>query len=159
LSLTPQPPFLTQLALHPGSGSERKNWPESKWADLVQHLGATTGSRLLLIGGEAEGERLLRLSRLPGMDPARIQVAQSLALVELARLMQKCAFFIGHDSGISHLAAALGMRGTILWGSTAEEICRPPSENMVVLRHAEGLAQLEVATVIETIDQLAPRCT
>ena len=78
------------------------------------------------------------------------------ALVELAGLMQKCAFFIGHDSGISHLAAALGLPGIVLWGVTAEEIWRPPSENMVVLRHPAGLAQLAVTTVIETLDKLAP---
>src|SRR6266850_1582482 len=29
---------LNQLALHPGSGSELKNWPEEKWAELLQHL-------------------------------------------------------------------------------------------------------------------------
>ena len=158
LSLKPQPATLNQFGLHPGSGSELKNWPETKWAELLQHLEQTTSSRLLLIGGEAEGERLGRLSRLAGMDPARIQVAQSLALVELASLMQKCAFFIGHDSGISHLAAALGLPGIILWGATAEEIWRPPSEHMVVLRHPAGLAQLAVTTVIETLDKLAPHC-
>ena len=153
-----QPATLNQFGLHPGSGSELKNWPETKWAEMLQHLEQTTSSRLLLIGGEAEGERLGRLSRLAGMDPARIQVAQSLALVELASLMQKCAFFIGHDSGISHLAAALGLPGIILWGATAEEIWRPPSEHMVVLRHPAGLAQLAVTTVIETLDKLAPHC-
>jgi len=54
------------------------------------------------------------------------------------------------------LAAALGLPGIILWGVTAEEIWRPPSENMVVLRHPAGLAQLAVTTVIETLDKLAP---
>ncbi len=158
LSLKPQPATLNQSGLHPGSSSERKNWPETKWAELLQHLEQTTSSRLLLIGGEAEGKRLGRLSRLVGMDPGRVQVAQSLALVELASLMQKCALFIGHDSGISHLAAALGLPGIILWGATAEEIWRPPSENMIVLRHPAGLAQLAVTTVIETLDRLVPQC-
>src|SRR6266853_6831934 len=156
LFLNPEPVALNQIGLHPGSGSERKNWPETKWGELLQHLEQTTNSRLLLIGGEAEGERLGRLSRLAGMDPDRVQVAQSLALVELASLMKQCALFIGHDSGISHLAAALGLPGIILWGATAEEIWRPPGKNMVVLRHPAGLAQLPVPTVIETLDQLIP---
>jgi len=157
LSLNPRPTILNQVALHPGSGNERKNWPESKWAELLQHLGATTISRLLLIGGEAEGDRLVRFSRLPRVDLTRVQVAQSLALVELASLLQACALFVGHDSGISHLAAALGLPGIILWGSTSEEIWRPPSESMVVLRHPEGLARLAVTTVIEAFDRLAPQ--
>ena len=149
LSLDPRPATLHQLALHPGSGSERKNWPENKWADLLDHLIRATSYRFLLIGGEAEGERLQRLSGRVGIPPARVRVAQSLALVELARLIQQCALFLGHDSGISHLAAALGLPGVILWGDTAEEIWRPPSEKMIVLRHPAGLARLPVSTVLE----------
>ena len=62
----PSPSFSSTLnsqlstisALHPGSGSERKNWPEAKWAALLQHLVNSTELDLLLVGGEAEGERL-----------------------------------------------------------------------------------------------------
>ena len=54
-------------------------------------------------GGEAEGERLQRLAA--ALPPARFRVAQSLPLADLARLLAACQAFIGHDSGISHLAA------------------------------------------------------
>jgi len=46
------------LAIHPGSGSERKNWPETKWAELLERLLLTSQLNLLLVGGEAEGDRL-----------------------------------------------------------------------------------------------------
>jgi ADP-heptose:LPS heptosyltransferase len=137
-----------QLALHPGSGSELKNWPQGKWAELLERLAHSTEFSLLLVGGEAEGERLQELSRHVRIPPARLRVAQSLPLVELARCLQACAAFIGHDSGISHLAAAAGLPGLILWGDTVEEIWRPPSEKMIVLRHPAGLASLEVREVI-----------
>src|SRR5207245_11414227 len=94
------------LALHPGSGDERKNWPEANWADLLHYLIQATDLKLLVIGGEAEGERLQRLAA--ALPPVRTRVAQSLPLIDLARLLQGCAAFIGHDSGISHLAAAVG---------------------------------------------------
>ncbi len=61
LSLNSQPSTLNQFVLHPGSGSEKKNWPETKWAGLIQQIVATTDWNLLLVGGEAEGERLQRL--------------------------------------------------------------------------------------------------
>jgi heptosyltransferase-2 len=154
LRLSPYPTILDQIALHPGSGSEEKNWPEAKWAGLLQHLLRNTSSRLLLLGGEAEGDRLVRLLRVVAPDPERVQVAQNLPLVELARLMQKCAAFIGHDSGISHLAAALGLPGIILWGATQEEIWRPPTDRVILLRHPAGLAQLPVSTVVESLPQL-----
>jgi ADP-heptose:LPS heptosyltransferase len=140
-----QPPAKDLLAVHPGSGSERKNWPEAKWAELLQELMSTTNHDLLLVGGEAEGERLRRLAA--GLPPARGRVAQSLPLAELAHLLAGCRGFVGHDSGISHLAAAVGLPGLVLWGDTAEEVWRPPSQKVIVMRHPAGLACLPVAEV------------
>ena len=156
LSFNPQANRGHALVLHPGSGSESKNWPEEKWAELVQRLLKTTDFNLLLVGGEAEGERLKRLSRSAGnsMSPSRLRLAQNLPLVELARLMENCQIFVGHDSGISHLAAALGLSGLVLWADTSEKIWRPPSERMTVLRHSGGLAELPVSLVFDTLQQL-----
>ena len=76
LALNHQPSTLNQLVLHPGSGSERKNWPEAKWAELLAYLIDSTSVKLLLVGGEAEGDRLERLtSQLP---PERVEVARNL---------------------------------------------------------------------------------
>jgi ADP-heptose:LPS heptosyltransferase len=140
------------LALHPGSGSDRKNWPEAQWAELLQHLLNFTRYNLLLIGGEAEGERLQRLAA--ALPPTRSRVAQSLPLADLARLLATCQVFIGHDSGISHLAAAVGLPGLVLWADTVEEVWRPPSPSVVVLRHPAGLAKLPVEKVIQQLRQI-----
>src|SRR5262249_1305359 len=106
-----RPGAAKQLALHPGSGSDTKNWPEANWADLVQQPSAGSTLKLLLVGGEAEGERLQRLSA--ALPHGRVRVAQSLPLPDLARLLVESVGFIGHDSGISHLAAAVGLPGLI----------------------------------------------
>jgi heptosyltransferase-3 len=137
------------LALHPGSGGDHKNWPETKWAELLQNLINQTSFNLLLVGGEAEGERLQRLAA--ALPPARVRVAQSRPLPELGQMLQQCAGFIGHDSGITHLAAAVGLPGLILWGETDEEIWRTPSDKMLVLRHPDGLADLPVSSVLHKI--------
>ena len=141
-----------RLAIHPGSGSETKNWPEKNWADLLQHLIRSTQLNLLLVGGEAEGERLHRLAaQLP---PTRIQLAQSRPLPELAEELQQCIAFIGHDSGISHLAAALGLPGLILWGDTIEEIWRPPHQTVSILKHPGGLSKISVEQVVLELERL-----
>jgi heptosyltransferase-2 len=140
------------LALHPGSGGEHKNWPEANWAELLQNLINETSFHLLLVGGEAEGERLQRLAA--ALPPARVRVAQSRPLAELALMLQHCSAFIGHDSGISHLAAAVGLPGVILWGETTEEIWRPPSDKMLILRHPNGLPALPVSHVLDKITLL-----
>lgn len=149
LTLSAETPAVDQLALHPGSGSEKKNWPEIKWAQLLQYFMDSTSFNLLLIGGEAEGGRLARLTaQLPAN---RFRVAQSLPLPELGRRLVRCAGFIGHDSGISHLAAALGLPGLILWGDSAEQIWRPPSEKISILRNRGGLEKISVSEVVEQL--------
>jgi heptosyltransferase-3 len=141
------------LALHPGSGSESKNWPEANWAALLQHLVRETSVNLLLIGGEAEGERLQRLSA--GLPRARTEVAQNIALAELARKLQReCLGFIGHDSGISHLAAALGLPGLVLWGDAAEGIWRPPHEKVAVVKGRSGPKTITVEQVLAGLTPL-----
>lgn len=155
LSLNSQPSALNQIALHPGSGSEKKNWPEAQWAELLQQLVHSTDLNLLLIGGEAEGERLQRLAA--ALPITRTKVAQSLPLTELARLIQPSAAFIGHDSGISHLAAALGVPGVVLWGNTAEEIWRPPHEKIVVLKNPNGLKMISANEVMKSLNGLLQR--
>jgi len=140
------------LALHPGSGSERKNWAEAQWAELINQLIYSTDFNLLLVGGEAEGERLQRLAA--ALPPTRARVAQSLPLAQLAGLLASCSVFIGHDSGISHLAAAVGLPGLLLWGDSVEEIWRPPSDKMVVLRHPAGLEHLPVSEVFHGLSNL-----
>lgn len=143
-----------QFALHPGSGSERKNWPEDNWLALIEQLLATTNANLLLVGGEAEGEKLQRLAA--ALPPTRCVVAKSLPLTELARRLQACVGFVGHDSGITHLAAALGLPCLVLWAHTAEEIWRPQGERVQILRELSGLDQLSVARVIAELTKLVP---
>ena len=147
-----EPESSSPLALHPGSGSERKNWPEAKWAELLARLIEISSMSLLLVGGEAEGDRLSRLAA--GLPSDRVRVAQSLALSDLGRRLARCRGFVGHDSGISHLAAAVGLRTLVMWGETALQVWRPPSDNVVVIQHPDGLEHLPVETVVEQIGRL-----
>ena len=139
------------LALHPGSGSERKNWPEPKWKELLRRLSTETNLGFVLVGGEAEGERLTRLAGAIPIERRRI--AQSLPLDQLAALLQRCSGYIGHDSGISHMAAAVGLPGLVLWGETRQEIWRPRSERVRLLAGRAGLSALDVNDVVEAFHE------
>ncbi|HAM71950.1 MAG TPA: hypothetical protein DCM86_09940 [Verrucomicrobiales bacterium] len=137
------------LALHPGSGSDTKNWPEPRWRELLQSIASSGENRILLIGGEAEGDRLERLAS--GVDASRVRVLRSAPLPEVAECLSACTAFLGHDSGISHLAAALGLPVTVLWGPTVERVWRPQGERVRILRHEGGLARIEVPTVLQAL--------
>jgi ADP-heptose:LPS heptosyltransferase len=140
------------LAIHPGSGSEKKNWPEEHWEALLRRVAGETPWRVLLIGGEAEGERLQRLATLLPVD--RLSIALHQPLPELARRMAVCDAFAGHDSGITHLAAALGLRGVALWGETRPEIWRPRSDRFALLRDPSGLKSIDPGTVFAALSPL-----
>ena len=143
---------INQLALHPGSGSDKKNWPEDRWAELMQRIIAGSGWQLLLVGGEAEGDRLHRLAL--SLPASRYAAAQSLPLAELAGRLQSCAAFVGHDSGITHLATAIGLPCVVLWADTLEEIWRPQGERLVILRELTGIKNIRPQTVMDEVLRL-----
>jgi heptosyltransferase-2 len=152
LSLNDQPKVFNQLALHPGSGSEKKIWSPTKWVDLIQRILDETDRDLLLIGGEAEGAWLSKMSS--NLPSKRCAFAENLPLVDLGAILQNCAAFVGHDSGISHLAAALNLPGIILWGDTVEEIWAPNNSKTKIIRGENGLATISVPEVFGALNNL-----
>jgi heptosyltransferase-3 len=136
------------IALHPGSGSETKNWPIERWKDLGGHFFSSNCS-VLVIAGEADEERLRLLETAWKNKP--VQFAKHLALPLLAALLEN-SLFVGHDSGVSHIAAAVGTRSILLFGPTNPDIWGPTNKNVTVLRAPEGaLRLLDVETVIEAM--------
>ncbi|HVF70992.1 MAG TPA: glycosyltransferase family 9 protein, partial [Chthoniobacterales bacterium] len=132
------------IVLHPGSGSETKNWPIEHWIELGNHLVAS-GRQLLIVAGEADTARVVKLKSIWREQPARF--AENLPLPHLAALLE-ARTFVGHDSGISHIAAAVGARCILLFGSTDPAVWAPANRSVTVLQAPEGqLARLEVETV------------
>jgi heptosyltransferase-3 len=90
------------------------------------------------------------------LPPARCSIAQGLPLAELAQRIQSCAAFVGHDSGITHLAAAVGLPCVVLWADTLEEVWRPQGERLVVLKEITGVRAISVEKVMNELRKLLP---
>ena len=136
------------VAVHPGSGSPRKNWPISHWRELLQMVLSERG-RVLVVGGEAD---YASLGELRDEFGSRLLVAQDLPLPSLAAILQQCAQFIGHDSGISHLAASVGAPCLLLFGPTDPHVWAPANPGVRVLSAPDqDLPRLPVAEVIEAL--------
>lgn len=137
-------------ALHPGSGSQTKNLPIEKWEKLGEHLFACDRA-VLVITGEADEERVEVLETAWKDKPARF--AKNLPLPYLAALLES-SVFIGHDSGISHIAAAAGARSILLFGPTDPAVWAPANENVTVLRAPDrNLDSLTVDDVIAALER------
>lgn len=151
--LDPVDPAPGPVLIHPGSGSPRKNWPLARWLELAALL--PTPVTLLL--GEAELARPLP----PPLAAARDAGAASVrlggrelgllwqpALEEALRGLAGARAFLGHDSGMSHLAACAGTPGLLLFGPTDPKIWKPPVPNLQALQPAGGLDSLTVGEVL-----------
>jgi heptosyltransferase-2 len=128
------------LGIHPGSGSEKKNWPIENWINLGNNLLAreSFGGSFVVISGEADHAQVGRLQEL--WKDERVVFAKDLPLVHLAALLEH-SIFIGHDNGISHLAAATGGKCVLLFGPTDPAIWAPRNKNVRVLRSKTGVME------------------
>lgn len=130
-------PYLNNLmqpfvAIHVGSGGKRKNWSSENWLRVITLL-SVMNFPVLLIGGEADQENL-QVLRLQTNLPS----AENLPLRTLGAILSKSRLFLGHDSGISHLAAATGTKCLLLFGPTDPEVWAPLNPNVKVLTSPEG---------------------
>lgn len=124
----------------PGSGSAAKNWPAAKFAQLAARLLVPAAALL----GPAEA----------GFEPrfAGLRIISEVGPSTAAALAQMSACFIGNDSGVSHLAAAAGARGVVLFGPSDPARWRPLGE-VEVIRHAplDGLGVEQVLQALARI--------
>lgn len=130
------------VAIHPGSGSPRKNWPAERWREVIARL----CSPVLLILGEAEHAAWPETVR--ATLPGSVEIAASPPLEALIARLACCRLFLGHDSGISHLAAACDAPAVLLFGPTEPALWAPPSPTVRVLRRGPAVDAIPVAEVL-----------
>lgn len=124
------------IVVHPGSGSKKKVWPLDRFLELVHYLQGHFNSRILIVLGPAEGPEVQKA--FGGMEwelglTAPLLV-KGLSLLELASVMEGCRLFIGNDSGITHMAAALGIPTIAIFGPSDHKIWSPRGEKVFVVR-------------------------
>lgn len=136
------------IAAHPGSGSPGKNWPEENWLELIRRLDGP----VLLVLGESEGVwSALTTTRFERFGDKPLHFARSLPLPELARLLASCRLFLGHDSGVSHLAAAVGTPCVLLFGPTDPALWAPPGDHVRVIREGDNIAAITVENILSAL--------
>jgi ADP-heptose:LPS heptosyltransferase len=138
--------------LAPGSGSERKNWPPARWAELAGALRGA-GWQLGLVQGPADGAAVAAVQAAG----AELPVLADAAPVELAALLAVADLLVGNDAGPSHLAGLLGVAVVALFGPTAPERWQPLGERVAVLAAADGrLESLAVERVWAACEDFRP---
>jgi len=103
------PPY---LFVHPGAGSATKCWPAEAFARAIATVVARTRMNAFVHEGPADAEAADELRRHIGRGVA--WVVEPL-LTALAGALSCASVYLGNDSGVSHLAAALGTPSVILF--------------------------------------------
>lgn len=140
------------LALGPGANWEGKIWPARHFAELAQ-LCAGQFDAVIFLGSAADSARvadIVRTLSLPCLD-----LTGKSSLLEAAAVLQRAAVFVGNDSGLGHLASAVGTPTLTVFGPGEPLRYHPWSARARWLTApANDLSQLDVVRVAEQLNAL-----
>ena len=102
--------------LHPSPKFPYKMWTQSGWCEAGRWLQAK-GLQLVLTGGPAAEERAY-VGKIAALLPRALNFAGKVSLTETACLLAQARLYIGPDTAVTHLAAAIGTPSIALFGPT-----------------------------------------
>lgn len=104
------------LAIHPGGKTQAKRWPVERFSQVAEVTVSRGLANVIVIVGKGE-EDLAR--RMQGTMLSRTVVARGLSLRQVMGLLSGVSLFLGNDSGLLHIAAALRLKTIALFGPTS----------------------------------------
>jgi ADP-heptose:LPS heptosyltransferase len=136
-------------AIHPGSGGSQKCWPPECFAELARKAHTS----ILLVEGPADVEACSRVRSLIS-SAVRVVEARGLGLAETAALLEQCTLYVANDSGLSHVAGALGIPTVAVFGPTDPDVWAPLGRAVAVVRAPEGTGWPTPEAVLEAARHL-----
>ena len=118
------------VAIHPGSGGWQKCWSVERFAALMNWLNREIESHIFVVSGPADGEIIKKLT---AKVKDNFTLVDHLSLPKLAAVIRRCNLFLGNDSGITHLAAAMGVHTLAIFGPTDPNVWGPQGEQVKIL--------------------------
>jgi heptosyltransferase II len=113
--LGPHAPGALTLGLAPFSAWKNKQWPVERFAATARHFMAK-GWRVVVFGGAEEAQEGEMLAAELGAGA--ISLAAKTSPAGSAAGLRRCSLVLGNDTGVSHLARAMGVKTTVVYGST-----------------------------------------
>ncbi len=133
-------------AIHPYSGSPKKNWPLEKYKELARLVEQKLPVKWIVERGSRSVE---------GVDPE----PPFDDLYDLACYLARARLYIGNDSGITHLAAAAGTPVVALFGPTDPAVWAPRGPNVRVVATAlpgEPMTLVALEEVLAAVRGMCP---
>jgi ADP-heptose:LPS heptosyltransferase len=122
------------VLVHVGASVRYKRWDLSRFVGLVRGLGEDQGVVVGLVGGKGDQALAREVASRCAMNDQVWVLAGLLTIPQTAKILSNAHLFVGGDSGIAHLAAALKVPSVVMFGpSDAKKWCRE-SDSVVVVR-------------------------
>ena len=118
------------VVIQPGSGALNKCWHIDNFLNVANKL-LSQGTKVIFLLGPAELEKFdaVKIRKLK----SAANCLKELPISQVLRLLCCTDVFIGNDSGITHLAAMLGVRTIALFGPTRPDVYKPLGTDVTVL--------------------------
>lgn len=128
----------TLLVLGPTANWQGKVWPPERFVALTAALlaGPLAGARVAVLAGPGERERARAAPVLAALPQAIDLAHGTLSLTEVAACLARASLFVGNDSGLMHLAAAVGTPTLGLFGPTPADEYAPAGRCAAAVRAA-----------------------
>jgi heptosyltransferase-3 len=123
------------VVIQPGSGGQKKCWCLDNFLSIATELRNREVEVLFLLG-PAEVERFRPSEKV--QIHAAAKCVTHLALPQVVALLSCADAFLGNDSGVTHLAAGMGLRTIALFGPTEPVVYRPLGRAVSVFRDPAG---------------------
>ena len=143
-------PVKGRIIFHPGSGGEVKNHPSGFWIEMMRELRRSLKNekeKFVILLGPAE-ERLYPSFR-ENMNNLDVNIVLAPEKEKLLTLLKQAVLYIGHDSGITHLAAMIGIPTIALFKRSSTNQWRPLGPEVRVIEN-ETSGQDLISKIIET---------
>jgi len=127
------------LGLGPGAVfGGAKRWPAERFAEVGDMAARRWGAKVILFGSSQERDICDRVRR--GMGSQALDLSGRTSLGVVMGLVERCAFFVCNDSGLMHIAAALGLPTVAIFGPTDPTATGPKGLYTRIVRHDTSCA-------------------
>lgn len=123
------------IVVHPGAGKAANIWPADRFAAAASRLAARSGAGVVAVRGPVDGGAADAFLRALARPPA---VVATPSIGFLGALMKRAACTLCNDTGVMHVAGAVGARCVAVFGPTDPRRWKPATARVVAVRSADG---------------------
>lgn len=126
------------VVVHPGANWPHKRWPAERFAQLADRLAQAGNGRALVVTGAPEDQPLADQIARHARTRLRSLVGRT-SLRELGACLTRASLIVTNDTGVLHIACALGVPSVALFGPTSPRLTGPLGEpsRIRVIHHPE----------------------